>query len=147
MKSQIIMGAAALFMCIAVTAQPTQQTQTRNKEKIRSEVKNQPQGPVQVQNQEQYKNRGEAVSEQRHLRNAEKKALKDQEKEMKKQEKQTRKLQKEMEKQHKNMQEQEGLNNRGQNAGQVRTPAKGQNTGARPAGPQQKGGGPGKGRK
>jgi flagellar motility protein MotE (MotC chaperone) len=147
MKSQIIMGAAALFMCIAVTAQPTQQTQTRNREKVRTEAKNQPQGPVQVQDQEQYRNRGEAVSEQRHLRNAERKALKAQEKEMKRQEKQTRKLQKEMEKQHKEMQEREGVQNREQNMGHAITPAKGQNHSARPAGQQQKGGGPGKGRK
>lgn len=147
MKNQIIMAAAALFICTAVTAQPKQHTQTRNKEKAQTEVKNQQQGPVQTMDQDHYKNRGQEVSDQRHIRNAERKALKDHQKAIKKQEKQTRRLQKEMEKQHKDMQEREGAPNREQNMGQERTPAQGQNPGARPAGPENKGGGPGKGRK
>ena len=112
MKNQIIMAAAALLICTAVTAQPKQHTQTRNREKVRTEAKSQQQGPVQTMGQDQYKNRGQEVSAQRHARNAERKALKNHEKEMKKQEKQTRKLQKEMEKQHENMQEQENKQHR-----------------------------------
>ena len=145
MKNQILMGVAALLISAAVTAQPSQQAQNRNKEKVRTEVKNQPQGPVQVLDQDQYKNRGQAISDQRHARNEERKAMKDQEKARKKQQKQIRKLQKEMEKQHKNMQEQEGVQNREQNMGQERTSDKDQDHGARPAGHQQNAGKPSKG--
>ncbi len=106
MKNQIIMAAAALLICTAVTAQPRRHTHTQNREKVRTETKNQQQGPVQTMDHDQYKNRGQEVSAQRHARNAERKALKDHEKAMKKQEKQTRKLQKEMNKQHKDMLEQ-----------------------------------------
>jgi len=112
MKNQIIMAAAALLICTAVTAQPRRHTHTQNREKARTEAKSQQQGPVQTMDQNQYKNRGQEVSAQRHARNAERKALKDHQKAIKKQEKQTRKLQKEMEKQHKNMQEQENKQRR-----------------------------------
>lgn len=129
MKNQFILAAFALLISAAVTAQNAQQTQTRNqaKEKVRTEVKNQPQGPVQVQNQEQYKNRGQAVREQRHARNAERKALKEQEKAMKKQQKEMKKMQK----------QQEGQMNQQRYRDQDRTSLK--NKGARPAGPRQEG--------
>lgn len=119
MKNQIIMGAAALLICTAVTAQPKQHTQTRNRDKVRTEAKNPQQGPVQTMDQDHYKNRGQEVSDQRHARNAERKALKDHEKAIKKQQKQTRRLQKEMDKQHKDMQEQESKQHRETPAGQA----------------------------
>jgi len=109
MKNQIIMVAAALFICTALTAQPRQHTHTQGREKSPIETKSRQQSHPRTMDQHQdqdqgiYKNRGQEVSAQRHARNAERKALKDQEKAIKKQEKQTRRLQKEMDKKHMEM--------------------------------------------
>jgi uncharacterized protein HemX len=98
MKNKVILTIAALLAGAVLTAQTTEPVQSQNqkKEKVQKEVQNQPQGPVQVQDQGQYKNHGEAVSEQRHARNQERKAQKNQDKELKRQQKELKKQEKKM---------------------------------------------------
>lgn len=87
------MAAVALLISAGITAQEQEQTatqtQTRKQEQSRSQAGTRAQGlPAnQVEVPDQYRNRGQMVSERRHARNEERKALKRQQKEQKKREK------------------------------------------------------------
>jgi uncharacterized protein YxeA len=91
MKKQILMTALALFICAAITAQTTQQirTQTQTGKQSRVQTQEQPGTRTRTQTGRQeamqygYKNNGQMTKAQKHARNEERKALKEQQKEMK----------------------------------------------------------------
>jgi len=120
------MAAVALLISAGLSGQ--------NANRTRTEQQNRSGETIQTQTQGQYQNYGQMTSEQKHLRNQERKALKKQEKELKKQQKEMRK--------------QEAAQKRTQTMTQDKTAVrnKGARTGAPmkngPKGP--KGGGPGR---
>ena len=126
MKRTMLLAAVALLISAGLSAQ--------NANRTRTEQQNRSGETIQTQTQGQYQNYGQMTSEQKHLRNQERKALKKQEKELKKQQKEMRK--------------QEAAQKRTQTMTQDKTAVrnKGARTGAPmkngPKGP--KGGGPGR---
>ncbi len=140
MKNQVILTFAALLISAAVTAQTTQpaQSQSQNQKREQAQTHTRTQDPVQAQTEDQYKNHGQMVSDQKHARNQERKAQKNRDKELKRQQKELKKQEKKMKKDgtgpfHQQNMEQGGAGPRNQGArpasGNQQKPANGSNGG------------------